>query len=65
MLVVKVGNPKDYAQIIPIEPGKRSGKPCIRVNRMTAQDTLGDAGHPWRYGSRHVPALAARTAALS
>jgi len=31
----------DYSQIITIEPGKRSGKPCIRGMRMTVYDVLG------------------------
>jgi uncharacterized protein (DUF433 family) len=30
----------DYRQIITIEPGKRSGKPCIRGMRITVQDIL-------------------------
>jgi uncharacterized protein (DUF433 family) len=30
----------DYHKIIAIEPGKRSGKPCIRGTRMTATDVL-------------------------
>ena len=30
----------DYAQRITIEPGKRSGQPCIRGMRMTVQDVL-------------------------
>ena len=30
----------DYSQIITIEPGKRSGQPCIRGTRMTVQDVL-------------------------
>ena len=30
----------DYSQIITIEPGKRSGKPCIRGMRITVQDIL-------------------------
>ena len=30
----------DYRDIITIEPGKRSGKPCIRGLRMTVQDVL-------------------------
>jgi uncharacterized protein (DUF433 family) len=30
----------DYRKIITIEPGKRSGKPCIRGMRMTAYDVL-------------------------
>lgn len=32
--------PLDYRQIITIEPGKRSGKPCIRGLRITVQDVL-------------------------
>jgi uncharacterized protein (DUF433 family) len=31
----------DYSQIITIEPGKRSGKPCIRGLRITVGDLLG------------------------
>jgi uncharacterized protein (DUF433 family) len=31
----------DYSQIITIEPGKRSGKPCIRGLRVTVGDVLG------------------------
>ena len=30
----------DYRTIITIEPGKRSGKPCIRSTRMTVTDVL-------------------------
>ena len=30
-----------YSQIIAIEPGKRSGKPCIRGLRITVGDVLG------------------------
>lgn len=30
----------DYHQIITIEPGKRSGKPCIRGMRITVYDVL-------------------------
>ena len=30
----------DYRKIITIEPGKRSGKPCIRGLRMTVGDVL-------------------------
>ena len=30
----------DYQNIITIEPGKRSGKPCIRGTRMTVTDVL-------------------------
>ncbi|WP_420240029.1 DUF433 domain-containing protein [Telmatobacter bradus] len=30
----------DYSSIITIEPGKRSGKPCIRDLRITIYDVL-------------------------
>jgi uncharacterized protein (DUF433 family) len=30
----------DYREIITIEPGKRSGKPCVRGLRITVQDVL-------------------------
>ena len=30
----------DYHEIITIEPGKRSGKPCIRGLRITVDDIL-------------------------
>ena len=30
----------DYQHIITIEPGKRSGKPCIRGLRITVYDVL-------------------------
>ncbi len=30
----------DYRAIITIEPGKRSGKPCVRGLRITVQDVL-------------------------
>ena len=30
----------DYHPIITMEPGKRSGKPCIRGLRVTVQDVL-------------------------
>jgi uncharacterized protein (DUF433 family) len=30
----------DYTKIITIEPGKRSGKPCVRGTRMTVYDVL-------------------------
>jgi uncharacterized protein (DUF433 family) len=30
----------DYAHLITIEPGKRSGQPCIRGLRMTVRDVL-------------------------
>jgi uncharacterized protein (DUF433 family) len=31
----------DYSQIITMQAGKRSGKPCIRGLRMTVADVLG------------------------
>ncbi len=31
----------DYKKIITIEPGKRSGKPCIRELRITVYDVFG------------------------
>jgi uncharacterized protein (DUF433 family) len=31
----------DYRNIITVEPGKRSGKPCIRGMRITVYDVLG------------------------
>ena len=30
----------DYRQLITIEPGKRSGQPCIRGMRITVSDVL-------------------------
>ena len=30
----------NYSQIITVDPGKRSGKPCIRGLRMTVYDVL-------------------------
>jgi uncharacterized protein (DUF433 family) len=33
-------NSMDYTEIITIEPGKRSGKPCIRGLRITVSDVL-------------------------
>lgn len=33
-------HPMDYRKIITIEPGKRSGQPCIRGMRMTVSDVL-------------------------
>lgn len=30
----------DYTKLITIEPGKRSGKPCIRGMRITVYDVL-------------------------
>lgn len=31
----------DHRRIITIEPGKRSGKPCVRGMRITVGDVLG------------------------
>ena len=31
---------EDYTKIITLEPGKRSGKPCIRGLRITVYDVL-------------------------
>ena len=31
----------EYSHIITMEPGKRSGKPCIRGLRITVADVLG------------------------
>lgn len=31
---------KDYREIITVEPGKRSGKPCVRGMRVTVYDVL-------------------------
>lgn len=31
----------DYAHLITVEPGKRSGQPCIRGMRITVSDILG------------------------
>lgn len=36
--------PVDYREIITIEPGKRSGKPCIRGLRITVYDIFRLAG---------------------
>jgi uncharacterized protein (DUF433 family) len=30
----------DYAQFISVEPGKRSGQPCVRGMRITVRDVL-------------------------
>lgn len=30
----------DYREIVTLEPGKRSGKPCIRGMRITVYDVL-------------------------
>lgn len=33
--------PIDYRSVITVEPGKRSGKPCIRGLRITVYDIFG------------------------
>lgn len=38
---MEVQSPVDYRNIITIEPGKRSGKPCIRGLRITVYDIFG------------------------
>ena len=40
----------DYAERLTIEPGKRIGKPCIRVLRMAVYDVLDylASGIPYR-----------------
>ncbi|CAA9409256.1 MAG: hypothetical protein AVDCRST_MAG64-2185 [uncultured Phycisphaerae bacterium] len=30
----------DYAHLITVEPGKRSGQPCVRGMRITVRDVL-------------------------
>jgi uncharacterized protein (DUF433 family) len=30
----------DYSRLITVEPGKRSGQPCIRGMRITVRDVL-------------------------
>jgi uncharacterized protein (DUF433 family) len=35
------GTPRDYRDIITIEPGKRGGRPCIRGMRIAVSDVLG------------------------
>ncbi len=40
MLVLKGDLAMDYHNIITIEPGKCSGKPCIRGMRITVSDIL-------------------------
>lgn len=30
----------DYTKFITVEPGKRSGKPCVRGTRITVSDVL-------------------------
>jgi uncharacterized protein (DUF433 family) len=41
----------NYHDIITIEPGKRSGKPCIRGMRITVYDILDICG--WYDGRRN------------
>ena len=40
-IFVKKDKMVDYRNIITLEPGKRSGKPCIRGMRITVGDILG------------------------
>ena len=40
MLEIRYPISVDYSKIITLEPGKRSGKPCIRGLRITVQDIL-------------------------
>ena len=40
MLEIRYPISVDYSKIITLEPGKRSGKPCIRGMRITVQDIL-------------------------
>jgi uncharacterized protein (DUF433 family) len=40
-IFVKRDKMVDYRNIITLEPGKRSGKPCIRGMRITVGDILG------------------------
>jgi uncharacterized protein (DUF433 family) len=40
-IFVKKHKMVDYKDIITLEPGKRSGKPCIRGMRITVGDILG------------------------
>lgn len=42
----------DYRKIITIEPGKRSGQPCIRGMRITVGDILG-----WLASGMSVPEI--------
>lgn len=44
----------DYRAIITLEPGKRSGKPCIRGLRIAVQDVLG-----WMAGGMTLDAILA------
>ncbi len=39
VLLIKKGH-MDYKRIITIDPGKRSGKPCVRHMRITVTDVL-------------------------
>jgi uncharacterized protein (DUF433 family) len=39
-LILNYSADVDYSKIITIEPGKRSGKPCIRGMRITVQDVF-------------------------
>ncbi len=50
---------KDYSKYITIEPGKRSGQPCIRGLRITVYDILNylAAGDSMKDIIHHFPML--------
>jgi uncharacterized protein (DUF433 family) len=39
-MIIKESTNMNYRDIITVEPGKRSGKPCIRGMRITVYDVL-------------------------
>lgn len=49
----------DYRERITIEPGKRSGKPCVRGLRITVYDVLGylASGMPYEEVLAEFPEL--------
>ena len=49
----------NYREIIPIEPGKRGGRPCIRGMRISVYDILGwlAAGMPNEQITEEFPEL--------
>ena len=49
----------DYAHLITIEPGKRSGQPCIRGMRITVRDVLSAFTVDTVSERRHLPELTA------
>ena len=50
----------DYSKIITIEPGKRSGKPCIRGMRITVQDVFEYLAGSTGFGGIREPPRAVR-----